>query len=134
MSLRIIPTTQYYSSGTARSFSNASVLKKFAVDSQGNLTFNGKVIDQKSLEVAYSAVLSKENISQACIALPHDCDSSRAITLTLQGISFIQDKDWQIRENPYPEQDVITWDALGLQNIARPGDSIFITYYRRFSS
>lgn len=134
MPLRIIPTVHYYSSGTAQSFSNASVLKKFGVDSQGNLTFNGKVIDQKSLEVTYSAVLSKENISQACIALPHDCDTSRAITLTLQGILFIQDKDWQVRENSYPEHDVIAWNALGLQNIARPGDSIFITYYRRFSS
>ena len=134
MAFRIFPTALYHSSGTEQSFSNSSILRKFAVDNDGNLTFNGRVIDQKSLEVSYSVSLSKENISQACIALPYDCDALRAITLNLQGISFIRGSDWDVRENSYPEHDLIVWDNLGLQNIVRPGDNIFITYYRRFSS
>ena len=131
MPLRIIPTVHYFSSGTAQSFNNASILRKFAVDNEGNLTFNGKIIEQKSLEVSYSAVLNELNISQACIALPHDCDTSRTITLNLQGISFIQGQDWQVNEQNHPQPDLIAWKGLGLEAIARVSDNISITYYKK---
>ena len=119
------------SSGSGQTFANYSTLSKLATDSSGNLTFNGKSVASTSSEVAYTAVLSPQNISVAAIALPNDCDTSQSITVSLQGLAFFQGADWQIIEHTYPELDLISWQGLGLHNVAQPGDNILITYYKK---
>lgn len=135
MALCIITHHEFYgssiTSGQTDSFTNAEVLRKLTADSNGNLFFNGKKVGEKALEVSYSAALTEQIISQGFIALPHDCDTSRTITLTLQGISFLQGQDWEVNEQTYPQPDLITWKDLGLEAIARVSDNISITYYKK---
>lgn len=137
MSIRIIPATIYSSESTAststgnHSHSNLSILNKLTIDAQGNLSFAGKTIAENAVEVSYSTTLSTQNINTHSLELPHDCDTSRAITLTLQGLAFVQGKDWQLIENNTPVLDVISWENLALQNLVRQGDSVSITYYKK---
>ena len=119
------------SQGQGEAFSNSNVLKKFNVDDEGNLTFDGQYLATSSLEVAYSSVISQQNISSSSIPLPHDCDVSRAVTVSLQGISTTQGVDWKIIENDFPVPDIISWDNLGLQGIIQLDDSVLITYYKK---
>ncbi|MBR0186899.1 MAG: hypothetical protein IJQ24_12805 [Synergistaceae bacterium] len=87
------------SSGEGQVFTNAATLAKLSTDSSGNLTFNGKPVGEKSVEVSLNLTLSDENIRSCSIELPNDCDPSRSISLALQGISAQQGKDWTILEH-----------------------------------
>ena len=134
----IITPAAVFSSGSSassptgtHSHNNISVLDKLTTDAQGNLSFGGKSIAELSVETSYSTTLSAQNISSHSLQLPHDCDTSKAITLSLQGLSFIQGKDWQLIENNAPVLDVISWEKLALQDIAQQGDLVSITYYKK---
>lgn len=137
MPIRIIPAVVYSSESAAstsvanHSHSNLSILNKLTIDAQGNLSFAGKTIAENSVETSYCTTLSAQNISTHSLELPHDCDTSRAITLTLQGLSFVQGKDWQLIEHTAPVLDVISWENLALQALVRQGDSVSITYYKK---
>ena len=131
MSLIIFPPSLYSSGGDGAVFSNSDTLRKLSTDSNGNLAFNGKTVAESAIEVAYSTTLSKLNISNSSILLPNDCDTSRSITLALQGISTQEGIDWTINEKTFPELDAIVWHGLGLQFVAQEGDSVLITYYKK---
>lgn len=137
MAVIITPASVYFSGGSSQSsssshsHSNLTALNKLAVDSQGHLTFDGHIIADSSLEVAYNVVLSELNIRQCAIELPHDCDTSQAITFTLQGLAFIQGKDWQLVQHSAPVLDVISWENLALQSVVQQGDLVSITYYKK---
>ena len=137
MAIRIIPTTVYSAESSAsiptgnHSHSNLGVLNKLTLDAQGNLSFAGKTIAENSVETSYCVTLSAQNISTHSLELPHDCDTSKAITLTLQGLSFVQGRDWRLIEHTAPVLDVISWENLALQAIVQQGDSVSITYYKK---
>lgn len=118
-------------SASTHSHSNLGILNKLSIDAQGNLSFGGKIIAENSVETSYSTTLSVQNINSKSLELPHDCDTSRAITLTLQGLSFVQGRDWRLIENTAPVLDVISWENLALQDIVQQGDSVSITYYKK---
>ena len=119
------------SSGTTtegHSHSNFATLSKLNTDSNGNLTFNGKSLyPASSVEVVFNTTLNNNKF----IELPNDCDTSRAITFSIEGISTIQGTDWQIIEHDSPEYDVISWAGLSLDGIAQKGDYVSITYYKK---
>lgn len=133
MAIIIFPLSSFASASSSevQTFSNYSTLAKLATDNSGNLTFNGKSVASSASEIAYNSVLSAQNITEASIALPHDCDTSQSITLSLQGLAFFQGSDWKLIEHSYPELDVISWKGLGLQSVAQSGDNILITYYKK---
>ena len=131
MPITIFTPAFYRSAGDNSSFSNSDTLSRLSSDSQGNLTFNGKTLGEKSTEVAYNVCLSALNISQCSIPLPNDCDASRSISLALQGILTLKGIDWDIYENEFPDFDIISWKGLGLEFIAQEGDAVFITYYKK---
>lgn len=134
MPVIIIPRAQV-SGGSAgeggQSFSNSGTLSLLSSDAQGNLLFGGKTVGEKALEVAYNLILSEQNIAACSIMLPDDCDSSRSITLALQGMATLQGIDWIIEEHDSPTLDAIVWNGLGLQEVAQLGDSVLITYYKK---
>ena len=137
MAVRITPANVYAAESSAststgnHSHSNLGVLNKLTIDAQGNLSFGGKIIAESSIETSYSTTLTAQNISSKSLALHNDCDTSKPITLTLQGLSFIQDRDWRLIENTAPTPDVISWENLALQAIVQQGDSVSITYYKK---
>ena len=100
MGVIIVPRTNDSSGGgSTENFPNASVLRKLNSDSAGNLTFNGKTVGQVSIESAINISLADSNISAASLTLPEDCDTSRPITLALQGISTRRGVDWEVIEH-----------------------------------
>lgn len=113
---------------TPSELQNLDVLKKISVNDNDELVFDGRVVGEKATEVNYNISLVAH---QEFIELPYDCDTSRAITLTIQGITTQKDVDWRLVEREYPEKDLITWGGLGLQEIVQTGDKIFITYYKK---
>ena len=137
MAVRITPANIYAAKSTAststntHSHNNLGILNKLSTDVQGNLSFNGKIIAENSVETSYCTTLSAQNISTHSLELPYDCDTSRAITLTLQGLSFVQGRDWRLIEHIAPVLDVISWENLALQAIVQQGDSVSITYYKK---
>ena len=134
MAVIIVPRAQVSggaSGEVGQSFPNSGTLSKLGADASGNLTFDGKTVGEKALEVAYSLVLSPQNIADCCIDLPDDCDSSRSITLALQGIAAQKGVDWDIQEHDAPILDAVVWRGLGLQDVAQAGDSVLITYYKK---
>ena len=131
MPLIIYPPGLYKSPNNENSFANSDTLSRLSTDDNGNLAFNGKTVGEKSLEVAYNLTLSKQNISTKSFELPHDCDTSRSITLALQGISTQQNIDWVVLEHNSPELDVISWSGFALQDVAQEGDAVLVTYYKK---
>ena len=136
MPLIIVPAATFYggsSSGSGdHTHSNATTLNKLSSDAKGNLLFNGKIVGEKSIETAYSLTLTAVQIAQKNIELPDDCDTSKAITLSLNGLEFSRGDFWEVIENvDATTTDIITWDGLSLENIARTGDKVLITYYKK---
>lgn len=140
MALMIIPAATYYSgagSGAAadgHSHSNLATLNKLSINANGNLTFNGKVVGEAPIESVFSVTLNQQHLSQKFIELPNDCDSSQAITLSLNGIALAKGDFWEVVEKSYPQSDLIAWNGLELQQLAQLGDSIIISFYRRYSN
>lgn len=114
--------------GSDHSHSNLSILNKLSTDSKGNLRYSGKIIGESAIETSYSVTLAK---GQKTIELPEDCDISRAITLSFDGITLQQDAFWEVIEKDSPEKDLISWVGLGLESLAQEGDKILITYYKK---
>lgn len=141
MAIIIFTPEQFYASsaasgggggGTGSSgLTNTATLSKLATDANGNLLFNGKIIGEKSIEVSYNFILSAQNISQKFIALPNDCDTSRNIVFYLSGLALAQGEFWEVIEKNYPEQDLISWNGLQLEQLVQSGDSACITYYKK---
>ena len=127
MSLRIVLPSYLSSSGGSSSssdFPNAATLRKLSTDLDGNLVFNGKAIAEKSIEVVYNITLEA---GQSNIELPSDCDVSRAITVSLNGILLQQGEFWEVIEKDWPDKDIIALKGFDFQ----AKDKIFITYYRK---
>lgn len=118
-------------SDSTASLPNSDTLRKFSTDSNGNLCFNGHVIGSTSTETTYNIILTDSQVQQKSFALPDDCDTSKAITLSLNGISFPRGDFWEVVEHSYPELDLIAWNGLELQSLAQVGDSILISYYKK---
>ena len=134
MPLIIVPAATFSggSSSGDHTHSNATTLNKLSSDAKGNLLFGGKIVGEKSIETAYSLTLTASQIAQKNIELPDDCDTSKAITLSLNGLEFSRGDFWEVIENvDATTTDIITWDGLSLENIARTGDTILITYYKK---
>ena len=136
MAVIIIPRSQFDfsgngSSGGAASLPNSAVLSLLNVNSSGKLTFNGIVIGENSTETAFNIALNSQHVEQKFSPLPHDCDTSKIITLSLNGISFPQGTAWEVIEHEHPEQDLISWNGLELQNFAQSGDFVSISYYKK---
>ena len=132
MGVILFPPGLYNSgSGGGQTFSNAATLLKLGTDADGNLSFNGKTVGDNAREVALSYSLSKLNISQAAVELPDDCDSSRSITVALQGVATQQGIDWEVIDKVYPQLDLISWKGLGLQAVAQAEDILIVTYYKK---
>ena len=137
MTIMIRPVAVYSSessdfvSATNHSHSNINALNKLSIDTNGNLCFDGQYIAANSVETSYSLILSEQNITHCSLELPLDCDTSKAITFSLQGLSFTQGKDWKLIEHTAPVLDVISWENLALQSIAQQGDLVSITYYKK---
>ena len=136
MPVIIIPAATFYSSGTAsadgHSHTNIATLCKLSTDSNGKLCFNGSIVGEKAVETACNITLTDALVSQKFIVLPDDCDTSRVITLSLNGVAFSQGDAWQVSENVNSsETDLIAWDGLGLESIAQAGDILFISYYKK---
>ena len=125
MPLILVPKSTGNSS-SGEGLTNVSTLSKLSTSSDGKLLFNGKVVNEKSVEVVYSVTLKK---AQKSIELPDDCDISRAITLSLNGISLEQGAFWEVIEKSYPEKDLIAWSGLELETLAQAKDKVLITYY-----
>ena len=137
MTIMIRPIAIYSSesstsiSAANHSHSNINALNKLSIDTNGNLCFDGQYIAANSVETSYSLILSEQNITHCSLELPLDCDTSKAITFSLQGLSFTQGKDWKLIEHTAPVLDVISWENLALQSIAQQGDLVSITYYKK---
>ena len=112
----------YYKSSLSDVYDNEELQKKL------------KALKEKLdnlVEFPCDVVLTSQNISNKYIELPTDCDTSRVITVSLQGVTLQQGVDWDITERAWPDKDLITWSGLRLEDIARAGDSITITYYKK---
>ena len=82
-------------------------------------------------EIPYILTLNEQHIEQKSIPLPYDCNTSLIITLSLNGIALPQGEFWSIVEQHAPAQDFISWQGLKLQEFARAGDSVIISYYKK---
>ena len=132
MPLVIFPRRLYMSDASSQdSLSNINTLRKLDTDTQGNLTFNGKTIAEKSIEVSYDLSVTKKLIKQKFIELPEDCDTSRTISLSLQGVMMQRGFDWNVIEHDWPDKDLISWDSLNLENTIQSGDKVSISYYKK---
>ncbi len=131
MAVIIFPPATYSSEGSGESFANASTLSKLGTDANGNLSFNGKTVAERSIEVSYNITCSKSQISQKFIAIPNDCDFTRAITLSLNGVVFTRGDFWEVSEKNYPDLDAIVWAGLGLDGFIQVGDKVAISYYKK---
>lgn len=133
MPLIIVPAATFSggASSDGHTHSNLATLNKLST-SNGKLCFNGKVVGEEAIETAFNLTLTATQVAQKYIALPDDCDTSRVITLSLNGVSFALGDFWEVRENVNSSTtDLIAWEGLGLENIAQAGDNVFISYYKK---
>ncbi len=137
MTLILFPPASFYGSGGSsassdgHSHSNINTLNKLSTDNNGKLCFNGIVVGEKSIETAYNITLKALDISRKYIQLPEDCDTSRIITLALNGVSLPQGDFWEVNENVNSSNiDFIAWNGLGLDGLIRAGDTFLISYYK----
>ncbi|MBQ3347445.1 MAG: hypothetical protein IJG39_10195 [Synergistaceae bacterium] len=135
MPVTIVPAATFYGSGGAssegHSHTNSATLNKLSTDNNGNLCFNGRIVGEKAIETSCNFSLTDSQARQKFIALPDDCDTARAIILSLNGVSFAQGDFWEVRENVNTAcSDLIAWEGLGLENIAQAGDKVIISYYK----
>ncbi|MBR1485861.1 MAG: hypothetical protein IJ597_01220 [Synergistaceae bacterium] len=107
---------------------NLSTLKKLSTTSDGKLAFNGKTVGEQGQEVTHYETLMK---NQKSIELPNDCDTTQAITVSINGLAVDENTFWEVIEKSSPEKDLIAWEGLGLETLAQEGDKILITYYRK---
>ena len=91
------------------------------------------VASDNAIEAVLNVTLNQQHISQCSVLLPHDCDPSRAVTLSLNGISLPRGDFWEVTEQNYPDFDFISWRGLELQLLAQLNDILIISYYRRLS-
>ena len=136
MSVIIFPPANYESgsgsSGEGHTHSNSATLNKLSTDANGNLCFNGKAVGEKAIETALNITLTASHIAKKAVELPDDCDTSRIVTLSLNGVSMPQDDSWSVSENVNnTDTDFISWNGLSLENIAQVGDKVLISYYKK---
>ena len=137
MPVMIIPASTFYgSSGGAsadgHTHSNTATLNKLSTNSSGKLCFNGQVVGEKAIETACNITLTASQVQQKFIALPDDCDTSRVITLSLNGVAFPKGDAWEVSENVNSSTtDLITWQGLGLDGLVQVGDTVLISYYKK---
>ena len=136
MSVIIFPPANYDtssgSSGEGHTHSNSATLNKLSTDANGNLCFNGKAVGEKAIETALNITLTASQIAQKAVELPDDCDTSRIVTLSLNGVSIPQEDFWEVKENVNStNNDLIAWNALGLDGFVQVGDTVLISYYKK---
>ena len=134
MSVIIFPPANYESgsSGEGHTHSNSATLNKLSTDANGNLCFNGKTVGEKAIETALNITLTASHIAKKAVELPDDCDTSRIVTLSLNGVSMPQGDSWSVSENVNnTNTDFISWNGLSLENIAQVGDKVLISYYKK---
>ena len=95
------------------------------------LYFNGLPVGELDEEAYYNIILTETDIENCYIELPYDCDITKPITLSISGITFVRDDDFDIVQNTWPEKDLISWNGKQLQETVIVGDRIAITYYRK---
>ena len=91
------------------------------------------VASETAVEAILNVTVNQEILSQCSVQLPHDCDTARAVTLSLNGIALPRDTFWEVVEKSYPDYDLIAWTGLELQHLAQLDDCLIISYYRRLS-
>lgn len=110
---------------------NLPSLNKLAVTGPGKLLVDGAAVGEAAIEVGYEVVLTSQHIADKGLALPEDCDVSRALTLVLESLPQRMGDDWQVVEKTAPEKDRIVWEGLGMERTARAGDKVSINYYKK---
>lgn len=110
---------------------NLPSLNKLAVTGPGKLLVDGAAVGEAAIEVGYEVVLTSQHIADKGLALPEDCDVSRALTLVLESLPQRMGDDWEVVEKTAPEKDRITWAGLGMERTARAGDKVSINYYKK---
>jgi hypothetical protein len=135
--MAVILVSQYSDSGGSggggdgHNHANLSLLNSLRTDSSGNLLFNGVIVGEQAVEVAYERTLTQEDINNKYLELPEDCDTDRAITLILENLPQKRGEDWVFNERESPEKDRIAWAGRGMERIAQAGDKVSINYYRK---
>lgn len=135
MPVMIIPVSTFSGGGASadgHTHSNTATLNKLSTNSSGKLCFNGQVVGEKAIETDCNIMLTANQVQQKFIALPDDCDTSRVITLSLNGVAFPRGDAWEVKENVNSStNDLITWEGLGLDGLVQTGDNVLISYYKK---
>ena len=135
--MAVILVSQYSSSGGSsqsgdgHNHANLSLLNSLRMDSRGNLLFNGVIVGERAVEVAYERTLTQGDIENKYLELPEDCDTDRALTLILENLPQRRGDDWEVVERDSPEKDRVTWAGRGMERIAQARDKVSINYYRK---
>ena len=87
----------------------------------------------QTAEAVLNVSVNSQILDQCCVPLPYPCDSSQAVTFSLNGIALPRGSFWEVIHDDTLNSDSITWVGLELQLLAQFGDSIIISYYRRLS-
>lgn len=91
------------------------------------------VASESVVEAVLNLTINQDILARCSVQLPHDCDTSRAVTLSLNGIALPQHSFWEVIDQTYPNPDLIAWSGLELQHLAQLDDYLIISYYRRLS-
>lgn len=126
MPLILKPVRTTSGGGDSSTFANAETLSKISESMDGKLLFNGKSVSEQGQELTHYEILQK---NQKFIELPNDCDTTQAITVSINGLAVDEHTFWEVIEKSYPEKDLIAWEGLELETLAQEGDKILITYY-----
>ena len=110
---------------------NITSLNKLSVIGPGQIVVDGKLVQEVAIENGFNVLITEEHILSKQIELPHDCESGRPITLTLQGLSQVQNIDWVVIENTDPIKDLISWDGHNMENVIMVGDVVIVSYYKK---
>lgn len=73
------------------------------------------VVSESAVEAVLNLTINQDILAHCSVQLPHDCDSSRAVTLSLNGIALPQHSFWEVVDKSYPDYDLIAWRGLELQ-------------------
>lgn len=88
---------------------------------------------EAAVEAVLNVIINQDILARCAVQLPHDCDTARAVTLSLNGIALPQHSFWEVVDKSYPDYDLIAWNGLELQHLAQLDDCLIISYYRRLS-
>lgn len=118
------------SGGTGHTHSNFDVLWRLQLFN-GKLYCDGYPVGERAIEAFIDIILTEDMINNCKFTLPHDCDSNRPITLTINSVPALHDDDWYLVEHEWEELDEISWKNKLPQQLLQVGDIATVTYYKK---